>query len=106
MPASITGSTLDVATTERLAWDTYRYAELLERDAVRLDGTNRNFSASLSLPFTQLAYAFEAIGDYDRTVANLKRAATLSPNPAVTAALRQLQFDGPPTGDSPATSLP
>jgi len=106
MPASITGSTLDVPTTERLAWDTYRYAGLLDGNAARLDDTNRNFSASLSLPFTQLAYAFEGMGDYDRTVANLERAATLSPNPAVTAALRQLQFEGPPAGDSPAPRLP
>ena len=39
-------------------------------------------------------------------VANLERAAKLSPNPAVTAALRQLQFEGPPAGDSPAPRLP
>jgi hypothetical protein len=106
IPASIAGSTLDVAMTESLAWDTYRFAGLLDGDASRLDGTNRNFSASLSIPFTQLAYAFEYLGDYDRTVANLQRAATLSPNPAVTAALQQLQFQGPPEGDAPAPRLP
>jgi len=106
VPASIAGSTLDVPMTERLAWDTYRFAGLLDSDGRRLDGTNRNFSASLSIPFTQLAYAFEALGDYDRTLANLERAAMLSPNPAVKAALQQLQFQGPPQGDSSAPLLP
>jgi len=106
VPPSIAGSTLDVPTTQRLAWETYRYAGLLDGDGGRLDGTNRNFSASLSLPFTQLAYAFEALGDYDQTVANLERAAALSPNPAVTAALQQLQFQGPPEGDAQAPPLP
>ncbi len=106
VPASIAGSILDVPMTERLAWDTYRFAGLLDGHAARLDGTNRNFSASLSIPFTQLAYAFESLGDYDRTLANLQRAAALSPNPAVEAALQQLQFRGPPEGDSLAPRLP
>jgi len=105
MPASITGATLDMAATERLAWDTYRYAGLLHQSRTKFDDTNRSFSATLSLPFTQLAYAYEGLGDYDLTVANLQRAADLSPNPAVLAALQELQFRGPPQGDS-APRLP
>jgi len=106
MPASIAGATLDLPLTQRLAWETYRYAGLLDQTRTALDDTNRSFSATLGLPFTQLAYAFEGLGDYDRTLANLERAAALSPNPAVAAALQQLQFRGPPRGDTPPTPLP
>jgi tetratricopeptide (TPR) repeat protein len=106
MPASITGSTLDLPITRELAWNTYRYAGLLDQERTALDDTNRSFAATLGLPFTQMAYAYEVLGDYEQTVANLERAAALSPNPAVSAALQELRFRGPPRGDEPAARLP
>ncbi len=98
-PASLTGTTLDLATTERLAWETYRYAGLLEERSRAPDNTNRSFAATLSLPFTQMAYAYESRNDYERAISNLERAARLSPNPAVAAALQQMIFQGPPQAE-------
>lgn len=105
-PASLTGFTFDMITTERLAWDTYRYAGLLDAKTQALDDTNLSFSSSLSLPFSQLAYAYEGEGDFERTVANLERAAMLSPNPAIEAALNQYILQYRPEGNSPAPTLP
>jgi len=92
-PASITGVPLDVPLTEHLVWETFRYGGLLEHDLRNQDDTNASFSATLSLPFTQLAYAYEALGDSDRTITNLERAYALAPNPAIAAALSQIRLD-------------
>lgn len=102
-PASLTGFTFDMNTTERLAWETYRYAGLLEKKSEAPDNTNLSFSSSLSLPFSQLAYAYEGEGNYERTVANLERAAMLSPNPAIEAALQQYILQYRPELTSPPT---
>lgn len=95
VPASLTGTALDLPLTRELAWDTYRYGGLSGSGSRVTDDTDLSFSITLSLPFTQLAYAYEARGDYDGTVSNLERAAALSPNPAVDAALRQLLLQRP-----------
>jgi tetratricopeptide (TPR) repeat protein len=92
-PASLTGVPLDVPLTERLVWETFRYAGLLDHDLRNQDDTNVSFAATLSLPFTQLAYAYEALGDYDQTIRSLERAFALAPNPAISAALNQMRLD-------------
>jgi hypothetical protein len=99
----LAGSPLDVALTEQLAWETYRYAGLLEAsedDLRELESTSASFAATLSLPHTQLAYAYRERGMFDRVAANLERAIALSPNPALRAALDELRF---PAGLSPGT---
>ncbi len=88
----LAGSLLDVARTDRLVWETYRYGGLLEGDPTRLESTSRMFASTLSLPVTQLAYAYEARGDLDATQRNLERAAALSPNPNLRVALEQMRL--------------
>lgn len=91
----LAGSPLDLALTEQLAWETYRYADLLTADegaVSNLESTSASFASTLSLPFTQLAYAYRERGMFDRVARNLERAVALSPNPALRAALDELRF--------------
>ena len=63
----ILGAALDMPTTERLAWETYRYAGLLRAiGRTELEPTAAGMANNLSLPFAQLAYAYEARGDRAR----------------------------------------
>ncbi|HXE57176.1 MAG TPA: DUF2723 domain-containing protein [Gemmatimonadales bacterium] len=89
------GSVVDVPTTERLAWEVYRYAGLLESDepVASLDPTSRSMASTLGLVHTQLAYAYEARGDREGLFRNLQRAAKLSPDPAIASALDQLRLE-------------
>jgi len=87
------GATLDVPVTDRLMMETYRYAELLERPKRDLENTASGIASTMGLPFTQLAFAMEQRGDTARMLAYLERAAKLSTNPAVTAALEQLRLE-------------
>jgi hypothetical protein len=88
----LAGAPLDVPLTERLAWETYRYADLVGADLGRLEGTDGGFAATLALPFTQLAYAYEGRKDPENTERNLERASLLSTNPALKAALDQMRM--------------
>ena len=56
-----------------------------------MDVTSRSFASTLSLPPTQLAYAYQARGDERMMVRNLELAAALAPNPAIAAALAQIR---------------
>jgi hypothetical protein len=85
------GAPLDLAVTERLMMETYRYARLLEGPRRELESTASGIASTLGLPFTQLAYAMEQRGDTARTVRYLERAALLSGNPAIAAALEELK---------------
>jgi len=58
----LAGAPLDIPTTERLVWDTYRYADLLQGDVTKLETTSASIASTLSLPFTQLTYAYSARG--------------------------------------------
>jgi hypothetical protein len=49
----------------------------------------------MGLPFTQLAYAMESRGDTARVLGYLERAAKLSSNPAIKAALEQIRKGTP-----------
>jgi hypothetical protein len=90
----LAGAPLDIPTTERLLWETYRYAGLLEGDVTKLESTSASIASTLSLPYTQLAYAYSERGQYDKMERALDRAMRLSPNPALRAALAELRVRG------------
>ena len=87
----LAGGPLDLAGTERLVYDTYRYAGLLKRGATELDPTSGSAAASLALPLVQLVYAYQARGDRERMERALQRAVMVSPNPGLRQALLELQ---------------
>jgi hypothetical protein len=93
----LAGAPLDIPTTERLLWDTYRYAGLLEGDVTRLESTSASIASTLSLPYTQLAYAYSDRHQYDKMNRALERAMQLSPNPSLRAALAELRVQGEDT---------
>jgi hypothetical protein len=90
----LAGAPLDIPTTERLLWETYRYAGLLEGDVTKLESTSASIASTLSLPYTQLSYAYSARGQYDKMSRALERAMQLTPNPALRAALAELRIRG------------
>ena len=83
----LAGALLDVNVTERLVWETFRYAGLRPGQSGNLDVTSRSFASTLSLPPAQLAYAYQARGDEQMMVRNLELAGALAPNPAIAAVL-------------------
>jgi hypothetical protein len=85
------GAPLDLAVTERLLMETYRYANLLSGPKRELENTASGISSTLGLPYSQMAYAMEQRGDTARVLKYLERAALLSSNPAIAAALQQLR---------------
>lgn len=95
----ILGVPLDVRMTEQLAWKTYRYARLLDGPHPDLEPTAAGVANNLSLPFAQLAYAYESVGDSMQALANLQRAGLLSSNPNLKRALTSLLLPG--MGDPP-----
>ena len=97
------GAPLDIQATERLMMETYRFAELLERPKQALENTASGIASTMGLPFTQLAFAVEERGDTARMLKYLERAAKLSTNPAVAAALEQLRKEA---GTKPAQVPP
>ncbi|HVD33366.1 MAG TPA: hypothetical protein VNC19_07290, partial [Gemmatimonadales bacterium] len=90
----LAGAPLDIPTTERLLWETYRYAGLLEGDVTKLESTSASIASTMSLPYTQLAYAYSERGQYDKMERVLDRAMRLSPNPALRAALAEMRVRG------------
>jgi hypothetical protein len=77
------GAPLDIAATEQLMNETYRYARLLEGPHRELETTAKGIASTLGLPYTQLAFAMQARGDSVRLRRYLERAALLSNNPAL-----------------------
>jgi hypothetical protein len=94
----LAGAPLDIPTTERLVWETYRYAGLLEGDVDALESTSASIASTLSFPFVQLAYAYSARSMEDKLKRSLNYALRLSPNPAMRTALMELQVRGPDSG--------
>jgi hypothetical protein len=90
----LAGAPLDIPTTERLLWETYRYAGLLEGDVTKLESTSASIASTLSLPYTQLSYVYSARGEHDKLMRALDRAMQLTPNPALRAALAELRVRG------------
>ncbi len=87
----LAGAPLDIPTTERLLWETYRYAGLLEGDVTKLESTSASIASTLSLPYTQLSYAYGERGQHEKMLRALERAMQLTPNPALRAALADLR---------------
>jgi hypothetical protein len=83
----VLGTSLDVPTTERLAWETYRYSGLLSGRQNQLEPTAAGVANNLSLPLTQLTYAYESRGNRDKALQNLSRANQLSTSSAFRGAL-------------------
>jgi hypothetical protein len=90
----LAGAPLDIPITERLVWDTYRYGDLLEGDVTKLESTSASIASTLSLPFTQLSYAYSARGQHDKMIRALDRAMQLTPNPALRTTLAELRVRG------------
>lgn len=95
---NVLGVSLDVPTTDRLVWETYRYAGLGKTSSAELEPTARGVAGNLALPFAQLAYAYMSAGDRNTALKNLERASLLSPNPAIKQGLLNLLAE--PGGDS------
>jgi hypothetical protein len=91
------GAPLDVAATERLVTETYRYAGLLTQPKRVLESTASGIASTLGLPYTQLAFAMQDRADSARMLQYLERAALLTTNPAVQAALDQVRKKLPST---------
>ena len=91
------GAPLDIAATDKLMMETYRYAGLLTAPKRDLESTAGGIASTLGLPFTQLAFAMEDRADTVRMLRYLERAALLSTNPAVQAALNQARKKLPST---------
>jgi hypothetical protein len=94
----LAGAPLDIPSTERLVWETYHYAGLLEGDVTRLESTSAGISSTLSFPFVQLAYALSDRGELEKMQRALDYAFRLSPNPALRAALTELRIRGVDSG--------
>ncbi len=94
----LAGAPLDIPTTERLVWETYRYAGLLEGDVTELESTSASMAATLSFPFVQLAYAYSSRGEEKKLQRALEYALKLSPNPALRQALMELRIRGIDSG--------
>jgi len=90
----LAGAPLDIPTTERLVWETYRYGRLLEGDVTKLESTSASIASTLSLPFTQLSYAYSDRGQEDKLLRTLERAIQLTPNTALRTALAELPVRG------------
>jgi hypothetical protein len=82
------GVPIDMPTTDRLVFDTYRYAELLERGAEGLESTSAGIAATLGLPPALLVYAHASRGELDRMRRAMRMAVALSANPDLQAALQ------------------
>ena len=93
----LAGAPLDVASTETLAFETYRYGDLLARGAAELDPTSASAAASLALPLIQLVYAHQHTGDRERTERAMQAAVKISPNPQLRHALEELLAAPPDT---------
>ena len=87
---------LDVPTTEALAWNTYRYAGLLDSDDRPFESSG-SMASTLATPMVQLVYAYVARNDRDKMERAIDAAARLSPNPGVRSGLRALALQA---GDS------
>jgi hypothetical protein len=82
------GVPIDVPTTDRLVFDTYRYGDLVDRGAEGLESTSASVAATLGLPPALLVYAHAGRGELDLMRRAMKLAVALSPNPDLRAALQ------------------
>ena len=88
------GIPIDLARTDSLAWDVFRYAGLFEADSLDLDPTNRRIATNMGTMFIALAQAHDTVGNRESAVKNLERAYHLIPSPRIREAIEAL--GGPP----------
>ena len=100
----LTGVPLDVPTTERLVFETYRYGDLIRRGAEGLESTSASVAATLGLPPALLVYAYGGRADQTRLDRALDLARQLTPNPGLRAALESVREQA--LRDSPAGTGP
>ncbi len=100
------GATLDVEATRALAFDNYRYADLRRVGPHGLETTSAGIAQSLSMPFTQLAFAAEGRQDLAQVVRSLEQAVRLSDNPGVAQALAEAKLRAAGLTPKPGTILP
>ena len=97
---------LDVSATRALAFDNYRYANLQRTGSRGLENTSAGIAQSLSMPFTQLAFAAEGRQDLAQVVKALEHAVKLSDNPGVADALAEARRRVAAPTTKPDTILP
>ena len=103
------GVPLDVPTTERLVFDTYRYGALPQRGAEGLESTSASVAATLGLPPALLVYAYAGRRDRSRLQQAADLSASLSGSRDLRRALQEMvdsiTRDTPPPSGSPAAPL-
>lgn len=92
------GAPVDLAVTERLLLETYRYAELLDRGPVALEPTARSIASTLAVPFTQMASGAEVRGDLAAMIRWLEPAYRLSGNTRLAQAIDSARSRLPSSG--------
>jgi hypothetical protein len=88
---ALMGAPIDIPTTQRLLFETYRFGDLLQGGVERLEPFGQSLASTLGLPFAQLGFAAQSRGDPREAVRLLGLAAQLSVNEAVREAFRQAQ---------------
>jgi hypothetical protein len=100
---------LDVPTTGRLVFETYRYGTLPAKGAEGLESTSASVASTLSLPPALLVYAYAARGDRTRMSQAAELSAALSARADLRLALRavvdSVLADSLGTSSSPAAPL-
>ncbi|MES2307058.1 MAG: DUF2723 domain-containing protein [Gemmatimonadota bacterium] len=90
------GAPLDIATTRRLMSESWDFQTLFAGDVERLDANIRGMASTIALPYAQVGVALAARGDTAGAIPALERAARLTSQPGVQAALDRLR-KGPET---------
>ncbi|MEK6687878.1 MAG: DUF2723 domain-containing protein [Gemmatimonadota bacterium] len=85
----VMGVPLDRTMTDSLLFGAYQYGRLLELGPDRLESTALSMSATLGVPFTQMAIAAEERGDNEAAVRYYTAAVALSTNPTIRGALAE-----------------
>lgn len=100
------GAALDVAATRALAFENYRYANLRKTGSHGLENTAGGIAQTLSMPFTQLAFAAESRQDLAQVIRSLEQAVKLSDNPGVAEALAEAKQRAAAPMPKPGIILP
>jgi len=78
---------LDLPITQRLVFDTYRYADLLAAPPRPLESTAGGIASTLGIPLILLGQAAGSRGDTATALRAMRQAVVLNPNPGVRALL-------------------
>lgn len=92
------GYRINIPRTDALAWNVYRYADLLENDPVELDPTHRQVTGQITRMYLSLAQAHDTVGNREQSVQNLVRAYHFTPTEPLRRLIEQV---APNVLDSP-----